>query len=362
MQWIEDSRGLERVCATFDDEIGLDTEFIRTDTFYPVPGLYQIATAETFFLLDPLTIDNWQPFIEYLADPKHTLVMHACQEDLELLFHHLGTRPANVFDTQVAQAFVSVDYSLSYANLVAQRLGVVLEKQATRSNWLQRPLTERQLAYAVDDVRYLLALARQLNDDLRDTQRLAWFRQEMRERGHYVEGDPALYYKSVKKAWSLMPGELAVLQHLCAWREAVARSEDVPRGRVIKDAHLFEFAKQPDLTAATLQTMLPPSATRRYGDALLTHHREGLLRPQMSRLDPPLSAVENARVKALRSVASSLADDLGLAPELLARKRDVEACVRHYAKTAELTPLYDGWRGQLLGDQFKEQFTQNGAA
>ena len=156
--WIEDNAALADAVASWHDSIGLDTEFIRTDTFYPIPGLYQIASGAEIFLLDPLAIDDWAPFVDFLEDPKRTKVMHACQEDLELMHVHLQCTPQNLVDTQLAYAYVSKHFSLSYANLVKALVDADLAKQQTRSNWLKRPLSQEQIWYAVDDVIYLVEM------------------------------------------------------------------------------------------------------------------------------------------------------------------------------------------------------------
>ena len=116
--WIDSDEELARAVVSWSPVIALDTEFIRTNTFYPIPGLYQVASGANVFLLDPLTIENWEPFKRYLVDTDTRIIMHACLEDLELIYAHLQTVPSNVFDTQLANAYVSEDYSLSYARLV----------------------------------------------------------------------------------------------------------------------------------------------------------------------------------------------------------------------------------------------------
>ena len=150
-----------------------------------------MASGSQVFLIDPLTVEDWQPFIEFLTDPEAVIVMHACQEDLETLNHHLQVQPTSIFDTQFANAFTGVDYSLSYANLVQRSVGVELRKQETRSNWLQRPLTEEQLAYAADDVIYLVPMYRVLQQTMQESGRAGWFAEDMSTRGKYQEPDPA---------------------------------------------------------------------------------------------------------------------------------------------------------------------------
>ncbi|MDG1133355.1 MAG: ribonuclease D [Pseudomonadales bacterium] len=355
--WIDSDTQLAKAVASWENQIGLDTEFIRTDTFYPLAGLYQVASGNDVFLLDPLVIESWQPLVDYLHNPDHLVVMHACQEDLELMFHHLGARPANIFDTQFANAFVSEDFSLSYANLARNLVQVDLEKQQTRSNWLKRPLSEEQLAYAVDDVTLLVPMFKIINERIAELGRSDWFARDMSLRGQYMEPQPSEYYRQVKRAWQLKPEQLSMLQALCQWRENAARQFDIPRNRVVWDDHLMTFAIAPALDNNVLQNTLPSQIAKRHGQALIACHRKAQAnKPQASKpieqLDKPLGPGASAKVKALREVAVAAAKKLAIAPELLARKKDVEACFRDYAKNNKLSEHYMGWRRILLEQEF----------
>ena len=173
--WVASDEQLAAAVSTWQPQIALDTEFIRTNTYYPMPGLYQVASGQDVFLLDPLNINDWQPFINFLTSTDTVKVMHACLEDLELLHHHLGVVPQNVFDTQYANAFLSDKFSLSYTALVKHLLDESLEQHQTRSNWLQRPLTDEQLHYAQEDVTFLLPMYQRLSEALQDMGRSHWF-------------------------------------------------------------------------------------------------------------------------------------------------------------------------------------------
>ncbi|MCZ6854012.1 MAG: ribonuclease D, partial [Gammaproteobacteria bacterium] len=179
VEWVASNASLSRVIDGWDSRIGIDTEFLRTNTFYPIPGLYQVISGDRIFLIDPLKISEWQPLVEILEDPAIVKIMHACSEDLELISHHLQAIPTSVFDTQLANAFQSQDFSTSYANLVSQQLDVELGKHETRSNWLQRPLSEDQIRYAGEDVYYLPALYESLSSNLQALGRMEWFQDLM---------------------------------------------------------------------------------------------------------------------------------------------------------------------------------------
>ncbi len=355
VNWIDDDASLAAAAAAWTSPLALDTEFVRTNTFYPMPGLYQVASGGEYFLIDPLQITDWSPFVRVLQDAAVVKVMHACLEDLELLHHHLNAVPVNVFDTQLAHAFVSSDYSLSYAALVNQRLSVHIEKHETRSDWLQRPLTKAQADYAVEDIQHLIALYEQLQGALHQTRRLPWFAEDMLVRGAYDVPDPSSYYAGVKKAWRLDPTALARLRSLCQWREETARSENVPRNRVVWDEHLLRFAQMHSLDTEALIETLPRVVVRRYADALRIAHAQSDRTDGLISLPGPLTTAQGKLLKELRQIAANAAASLEVAPELIARKRDVEACIRHVALTGELSTLYQGWRGDVLGPVFKQR-------
>lgn len=353
VEWISTDAALAEAASEWSDVIGIDTEFQRTDTFFALPGLYQIASADVVYLLDPLAIDDWQPLLERLHDPKVELVMHACGEDLELFNSHLGATPTGIFDTQLANAFLSPDFSLSYTNLVDRHLGVTLGKPQTRSNWLRRPLTEEQIRYACEDVLYLGELKSRLISQLEIAGRLPWFEEAMAGQGVFSQVAPADYYRNFSAAWRLDGQALAVLQELVQWRELRARSEDVPRSRVVRDEHLLTFAQMPELTTRRIEEVLPDSIARRYGQELLLAHQRGCEAQPLVRLDAPLNRAEGEASRRAREVARQRAEAAGFAPELLARKRDVEACLRHFCATGELSEHYLGWRESLVGDDFR---------
>jgi ribonuclease D len=354
INWIRDDAALSKAVAGWQSIVGIDTEFQRTDTFFPIPGLYQVLSGDQVYLLDPLTISDWTPLLEVLEDPRVTKIMHACSEDLELMRHHFGAVPQGVFDTQLANAFQSSDYSTSYANLVSALLGEQLDKHETRSNWLQRPLSDEQLRYAWEDVHYLPDLHRTLATGLEQLGRQDWFADAMRDRGRYSPTDPDEYYRGVKKAWRLDGDELAILRDLCAWRERKAMAEDVPRNRVVWDEHLLEFARTTQLEEEAVHELLPRNVARRYTAELLEEHRESVASAEaLELLDRPLTQGQSQTSKALRHIARLEADALQLAHELLARKRDVEACIRHFLANGELSPAYGGWRHGVVGAQFQ---------
>jgi len=351
---VTSNEDLVRATSSWGDVLGLDTEFLRTNTFFPLPGLYQVVSGDDVYLIDPLVIDEWGPLVDVLEDQNRLIVMHACGEDLELMLHHLGARPTRVFDTQLAHAFVSTDFALSYTNLVRTHIGAEMGSAQTRSNWRKRPLTDAQIRYACEDVAHLLELQERLADALQALGREDWFTEVMVDHGRYDPTDPDQYYLGIKKAWRLKGEDLAVLQRLASWRERTAMEENVPRNRVVWDEHLVSFAGRAVLGEKHVWDLLPKPVARRYARDLVAEHEAGRDADPLPRMEAPLSQKQGEVSKALRAVARKQAEAHDMSPELLARKRDIESCIRHYLATGELSAEYSGWRETLLGEQFRD--------
>jgi ribonuclease D len=202
-------------------------------------------------------------------------------------------------------------------------------------------------------VYYLPPLHADLHAALEAAGRVAWFREEMDYRGRFAPGDPDTYYLSVKRAGRMDGRARARLQCLCAWRERQAMAENRPRGRVLKDDVLVELAEAAELRVADLRRTVPPGVVRRYGDALVDAHRHGNeLAEEPPAGDQPLTGAQQDAVASLRAIGTERAEALGMAPELLSRKREVETCVRHFVQHRELSEAYAGWRRELVGDAF----------
>ena len=350
--YLDTNESLQAAADSWVGPIAFDTEFIRTRTFYPIPGLYQLATDTYSYLIDPLAIDSWAPLIARL-DARSPVVMHSCSEDLELLNHHVSVQPGALFDTQVAYGFVTPNYSSSYAALVADYIGIEIDKGATRSNWLKRPLSADQVRYAHSDVAWLLPIRERMLEQLDQLGRTDWCEQEMRKVTSYRTPDPMLYYLTIGLAWRFDRPQLGALRALCHWREQQARAEDVPRNKIVWDENLVEMAKLATLDDTALEALLPAALRRRYGEDLQDAHQQGLDDTHdLAPVPKPLTSSENRLVKELREVARKRAEGLGMAPELLGRKREVETLIRASREDRDNLHNYDDWRAPLVGEDF----------
>ncbi|HCN44580.1 MAG TPA: ribonuclease D, partial [Pseudomonas sp.] len=238
IHWITDDSALVEHCRQWRQLpfVAVDTEFMRVDTFYPKAGLIQVGDGQRAFLIDPLLINDWQPLAGLLEDQAVTKVLHACSEDLEVLARLTDSLPAPLFDTQLAAGYLNLGFSMGYSRLVQEVLGIELPKGETRSDWLQRPLSETQVSYAAEDAVHLAELYERLRPQLSDDKN-AWVLEDGAELVLQLrrEIDPYELYRDAKLAWKLSRAQLAVLRELCAWRELEARERDVPRNRILRE-------------------------------------------------------------------------------------------------------------------------------
>jgi len=347
------------------DVVALDTEFMRTDTFFPILGLIQVYNGQVCWLIDPVAIEDLSPFVEILTAPEIVKVFHSCSEDLEVLKHVLDCVPQPLFDTQIAAALTGYGFSKGYAGLVEVMLGVHVEKGETRSDWLQRPLRESQLGYAASDVLHLLPVYRQLCENLDQLQRAEWMLEEMSllVGKATTENNFSEYFLKVKGAWQLNSQELATLQLLCEWRELEARERNRPRNRVIGDKTLLEMVLKKPGTNHGLSEIdgMHPGLIRRYANTLFELLQRGLDTPHQDcpkALPEPLPRQAGDLIKQLKKVVVVQSEILDLPPEILAPKRDIEVVVRHLMEQKKvLLPksIAEGWRYQVVGKALEQE-------
>jgi ribonuclease D len=334
--------------------LAIDTEFMRERTYFPQLCLLQIATETDCFLVDPLAGLDLGPLYELLADGKRLKILHAARQDLEVLFLGSDTVPAPVFDTQVAAALLGHPPQVGYAELVARRLGHSIDKGQTRTDWSRRPLSAEQLAYAADDVHHLLTLHSDLHAALEAQGRAAWADEETT-----AYANPALYRTDPADAWRRIKGlsrltskQQAAVRALTEWREKRAIESDKPRGWIIADEAILALATLAPDSVEALEKIraLPPAVVRKRGEELLTlmaAAREGATAD--SGLEPPRRPTpeETARGVKYMKVVRTEAEALGIAPEVLATRRDVEALAQGSHENA----LLRGWRRAVIGEK-----------
>jgi ribonuclease D len=339
------------------DAVIVDTEFMRRDTFYPQAALIQLCFSdqdEVAWLIDPLLIEDFGPLCELFENSAIVKIVHSPSEDLEVFQCLLGVQPQPLFDTQRAAAFLGLGFGVGYRALVEAQTGRVISKDETRSDWLARPLSEGQLAYAAADVVPLLPIYHKLAQQLSELGRLDWLLEEGESAISAAAGEPEPTYLKVKSAWKLNARQLGVLQLICAWREERARRLDKPRNWILQDKLCLQLAEQCPRNERELELLkdLPPSVMRKQGDSLVSLVEEGmgLASDQLpERLPKPLTGPQRDMLKALKKAARQLAGEWGLDAEVLLPARDYEILVRLGSGEAVTVPeRWYGWRRQPL--------------
>lgn len=272
--WVNSDQLLQQTCAKAREKtvVALDTEFIRTRTFYPKLGLIQLYDGEQLSLIDPLSITDFSPFTALLADPAVLKVLHACSEDLEVFQCYFKQQPKPMLDSQIMADFVGFQISSGFAKLVAHYLDIELDKGAARTDWLARPLSEQQLQYAAADVWYLLPLYHKLIALLQQTQWQSAVSEEcefLLNRAQQAP-DPETAYLKIGNAWRLQGVRLMSLQLLAKWRMNTAIERDLALNFVVKEQALYQAAEaQVKHTSELLDLGFHPNEIRRHGKKVL---------------------------------------------------------------------------------------------
>lgn len=337
--------------------VTVDTEFLRETTFWPRLCVVQIASTEEAILIDALAPDlDLAPFFALMNDEKVVKVFHAARQDIEIVWHRAKIIPHPIFDTQVAAMVLGYGDSISYDQLVQRTTGGQIDKSSRFTDWAQRPLTQRQLTYAVADVTHLRDVYAKLKEELEKKNRTGWMESEMQ-----VLTSPSTYEQHPENAWQRLkarvrkPKEIAVLMEVAAWREREAQSRDVPRGRIVKDDVLGEIAIQQPKTAEELSQLrsIPRGFERsRSGEGLLAAVQAGLSRdpatvPKFERYKP-LSNGASATVELLRVLLRMTAEENGVAARVIASADDLEAIATDDEAQVE---AMKGWRRELFGER-----------
>jgi ribonuclease D len=359
-QVVEKQETLEALCETLAaaGAFALDTEFVRERTFFIQLGIVQVAAEGTEAVLDPKELETLEPLFRLVSDPSVEKIVHAGEQDFAVLYEAGGVVPQNVFDTQIAAALVGYGDQISYARLVAKVTGVQLDKLETLTDWTARPLTRAQIAYSLEDVRYLPAIRRHLGERLKELGRSGWEIEEckrLEQEETYRSPEPREFYKRLK-ASGLGSASLGVLREVAAWREQTARSRDIPRGWVLRDQSLVEIARRRPASIKSLKQIrsLKPHQISKDGEALVAAVRAGEadpvleVGPPVPRLKMPDEVESTARL--LEAWLYARATEAEIAPSMLATRGDLKtlAASHHHSQTPEL-PLLEGWRRVLVG-------------
>ena len=354
--WIDDYNSLKNCTQRLADNktLCLDTEFMRSHTFFPQLALIQIYNGEHCWLIDAPNIDDLTPLKRLFENPQCTLVMHACAEDLEVLRYTAKIFPKKIFDTQIAASLVNIGYSISYAGLLESLTGIKLTKSVTRSNWLARPLSDEQIKYAEDDVAYLERLYEILCCKIRTYGRWSWLEDEISITIENVEARDSLefYFERFKGKHRLDSRSLSVLKRLSCWRERTARAMNTPRQRVISDAILYKLASNLPKSYSDLFAIkeLHPREIRVFGNTIISEIQKSFNDPEVVLIPSLLNNSGNTLVKSLHQHLTDFGELREIPVEVLVSKKELEVIVRSALSGNIRWPprLLKGWRVNIV--------------
>ena len=334
---------------TSHDHLGVDTEFMREKTYFAQLCLIQVATSDEIYCVDPLTDAGQEAFWrDFLA---RDWIVHSARQDIEVVFQASGSMPTSIFDTQIAAGLLGYTPQLGYAGLAKALFNVDMDKSHTRADWTKRPLRETYLEYAAEDVEYLLPAYDCLCERLERAGRLDWARQDSN-----LLLDPELYEVSADQAIGRLKGarnlsgrRRAAAARLAAWRENEAMRRNRPRQWILRDNILLEIAyKLPDSKDQLSKIDgMSPKPLSRIGKELLRAVEESTADEHDHSPPRPPGEAQKALLKEMQARIAQCAEDLGLAAETIASKRELAAVVVSGKPDSR---VFSGWRREIIGD------------
>lgn len=343
--------------------IAFDTEFVSEDTYQPELCLIQIAADDELAVIDPMTIKDIRPFWVVLATEGHETIVHAGRSEVDFCISAIGRTPSGLLDVQIGAGLIGLEYPTSYGALTSRLLKKKIGKHETRTDWRRRPLSKRQIDYALDDVRHLGKIRSIINQKLEATGRADWWPEEMR---HWLDG---LSESRNGDLWRRVSGNsgldarsLAILRELHAWRSEEAASRNKPAKRILRDDLMIEIAKQKTADDHRIRRIRGMERYRKQLDQILERIKIALEVPEK---DCPQQSRSN-RVPQLAVLGQILFAALGsvcrkqkLAPSLVATPNDIRYWFAYRSnpeqyKNSPPPALTEGWRAEVVGNLFEE--------
>lgn len=361
---ITTTEDLAQFCATFGDEkfITVDTEFIRERTYFPQLCLMQVATSKEAVAIDPIAGPEMDltPLYDAFANENLVKVFHAAKQDIEIFVHDSGRVPYPLYDTQIAAMVCGYGESISYENLVRDLVGASLDKASRFTDWARRPLTERQLVYALDDVIHLRVIYEKLQHRILAEGRGEWIAQEMNAMAditnYRVDGSRVWQRLKMKTRSSLT---LQILRAVAAWREEKAAVRNVPRQRILKDDWVVQIASQLPETVDDLAQVrgLNGQLSKDWMTSLMeamdaARQAPKETWPQPEARDKPMPAAQEACLDQLKLLLRQKCEDAHVVPRLVVDKEELENIVRGRI-TFEQSHIATGWRYEIFGESAK---------
>lgn len=360
VHFIDSKKNLIEICQQFaqSEFLAVDTEFVRQTTYYPILALIQVCDGHQIAIIDPVAIDDLGPLMDVLYNKNITKVLHSARQDMEIFYCLNQSVPDALFDTQVVAALLGYGEQIGYASLVKQLLNVELDKSQTRTDWLKRPLTKKQITYAADDVRHLAKLYPMQKKKLQEQGRLSWLENDFQflSSNSTYAPSPDTIWRKIRGVNKLKNQKLAILKNLAAWRENLAIKQNRPRRRVVSDDVLIELSMNPpaSLTELYESDRISNKFLQYNGDTIMSLIQSGLntaakdcpVLPIIEKLSP----TEEALADCLMAIVHLSANDNNISPRCLCNRKELEALIKGQRELNILS----GWRNELAGKHLLE--------
>ena len=358
MHYIKETNHLNELCSKLNKSefLSIDTEFIREKTYWPKLCLIQVFNGEEKIIIDPLAKDiDLKSFFEILNNKEIVKIFHSGRQDIEIFYNLTKKIPQNIYDTQIAAMVCGFGDSIGYENLVSQLLGKKIDKTSRLTNWSNRPLSKKQINYAISDVTHLFEIYPIIRDKIISNKRENWFKEEIKiliSKKTY-ELNPNDSWKRLKYR-NLSKNSIGVLIELSKWREIKAQKKDVPRGNVIRDDAIYELCSAQPKNIEDLNNLRSfnrkGGLRKEFAEEILLAIEKGksIKKEKLPKIKPPkrLPMGISSKVSILKILLDNISEEYGVAQKLIANKNDLQELVLN--DKADIKTL-KGWRYKVFG-------------
>ncbi|MBS39310.1 MAG: ribonuclease D [Pseudomonadota bacterium] len=358
MHYIKETNHLNELCSKLNKSefLSIDTEFIREKTYWPKLCLIQVFNGEEKIIIDPLAKDiDLKSFFEILNNKEIVKIFHSGRQDIEIFYNLTKKIPQNIYDTQIAAMVCGFGDSIGYENLVSQLLGKKIDKTSRLTNWSNRPLSKKQINYAISDVTHLFEIYPIIRDKIISNKRENWLKEEIKiliSKKTY-ELNPNDSWKRLKYR-NLSKNSIGVLIELSKWREIKAQKKDVPRGNVIRDDAIYELCSAQPKNIEDLNNLRSfnrkGGLRKEFAEEILLAIEKGksIKKEKLPKIKPPkrLPMGISSKVSILKILLDNISEEYGVAQKLIANKNDLQELVLN--DKADIKTL-KGWRYKVFG-------------
>ena len=358
MHYIKETNHLNELCSKLNKSefLSIDTEFIREKTYWPKLCLIQVFNGEEKIIIDPLAKDiDLKSFFEILNNKEIVKIFHSGRQDIEIFYNLTKKTPQNIYDTQIAAMVCGFGDSIGYENLVSQLLGKKIDKTSRLTNWSNRPLSKKQINYAISDVTHLFEIYPIIRDKIISNKRENWLKEEIKiliSKKTY-ELNPNDSWKRLKYR-NLSKNSIGVLIELSKWREIKAQKKDVPRGNVIRDDAIYELCSAQPKNIEDLNNLRSfnrkGGLRKEFAEEILLAIEKGksIKKEKLPKIKPPkrLPMGISSKVSILKILLDNISEEYGVAQKLIANKNDLQELVLN--DKADIKTL-KGWRYKVFG-------------